>query len=412
MSLHYIARGCFKRVFASLLAHVAHGLLTFALCFGAVTAIYAEMEPARPGLDASCGLTDCAQEIQECESLCISPSWRRFAALLSPASPGNGNPVAGIAAVKPSYTSGILNETSSPKATAGQAQISYMKVAAEGAEPSGSETIKPSAETPQPHWSHLPIWGAEAAARGYRIPLPFGIGATFYDAKQPVTVKDLKLGVGNGPPESTTFVKVGDPIVSWQQNVSSRFDVWPLPFLNLYGVAGYTRGNTRGRVTVTGPVFGLLNQEIPLLAEFHGPTVGGGVTVALGMKITEWRDLTAFMVGDVNHTVTFLSFKGETLIAETKPHATVAAPRFGLRGSVTESISASMWVGAMYQRIQEEIAGSVSGRSLEFIINQRAASPWNTLVGGRLELGSHFGALVEGGFGGRSSVLAAMEVRF
>jgi hypothetical protein len=165
-------------------------------------------------------------------------------------------------------------------------------------------------------------------------------------------------------------------------------------------------------VTVTGPVFGLLNQEVPLIAEFHGPTVGGGVTVALGMKITEWRDLTAFMVGDVNHTVTFLSFKGETLIAETKPHATVAAPRFGLRGSVTESISASMWVGAMYQRIQEEVAGSVSGTSVEFIINQRAASPWNTLVGGQIDFGKHFNVLVEGGIGPRSSILTGATFRF
>ena len=130
------------------------------------------------------------------------------------------------------------------------------------------------------------------------------------------------------------------------------------------------------------------------------------------MKITEWRDLTAFIVGDVNHTITFLSFKNETLIAETKPHATVAAPRFGLRGSVTESISASMWVGAMYQLIQEEVAGSVSGRSLEFVINQRAANPWNALVGGRIELGRHFDVLVEGGIGPRSSILTGAAFRF
>ena len=121
--------------------------------------------------------------------------------------------------------------------------------------------------------------GAQAEARGYQIPLPFGIGATFYDAKQPVKVRDLKLGIGSGPTESATFVKVGQPIVSWQQNVSSRFDVWILPFFNLYGILGYTRGNTRGRVTVTGPVFGLLNEELPLLAEFNGPTVGGGMTL-------------------------------------------------------------------------------------------------------------------------------------
>jgi len=360
---------------------------------------------------APCNFMECTRQIQRCGSVC---GWLFNGTVRSLSlAPRIENSLVDIALAKQPDIQGALKEPPRSKDAAnGNVRISHMTAAAEGAEPSGSETIKPSAETPEPHWSHLPIWGAEAAARGYRIPLPFGVGATFYDAKQPVTVRDLKLGVGSGPAESTPFVKVGQPIVSWQQNVSGRFDVWPLPFLNLYGIAGYTRGNTRGRVTVTGPVLGLLNQELPLLAEFNGPTVGGGMTLAAGMKITEWRDLTAFIVGDVNHTITFLSFKNESLIAHTKPHATVVAPRLGLRGSVTESISASMWAGAMYQLIQEEVAGSVAGRSLEFEINQRAANPWNALVGGRIELGRHLDVLVEGGIGPRSSILTAAAFRF
>ena len=71
-----------------------------------------------------------------------------------------------------------------------------------------------------------------------------------------------------------------------------------------------------------------------------------------------------------------------------------------------------MWVGAMYQAIQEEVAGSVAGRSIEFIINQRAAAPWNTLVGGQIEFGTHFNVIVEGGFGPRSSILTSAIFRF
>ena len=48
--------------------------------------------------------------------------------------------------------------------------------------------------TPAPHWSGLPIWGAEAAARGYELPLPFGIGITAYSARRPVNLQDLQLG--------------------------------------------------------------------------------------------------------------------------------------------------------------------------------------------------------------------------
>src|SRR5262245_9952344 len=89
------------------------------------------------------------------------------------------------------------------------------------------------AETP--HWSHLPLFGTQIEAKGYRIPLPFGISGTFFNANQPVNVRDLKLGLGNGPPQSAEFAKVDEPIDSWQQNASARLDVWLLPFLNVYG---------------------------------------------------------------------------------------------------------------------------------------------------------------------------------
>ena len=49
------------------------------------------------------------------------------------------------------------------------------------------------ASTPASHWSGLPIWGAEAEARGYQVPLPFGIGVTAYAARQPVNIQDLQL---------------------------------------------------------------------------------------------------------------------------------------------------------------------------------------------------------------------------
>jgi hypothetical protein len=370
-------------------------------------------DPDPVGLPAAapCNFMECTHEIQWCGSVC---DWLFNGTVRSLSlAPRIDDSLVDIALAKQPDIQGALKEPPRSKDTAnGNVRISYMTAAAEGAEPSVSETIKPSAETPKPHWSHLPILGAEAEARGHRIPLPFGIGATFYDARQPVNVRDLKLGARNGPPESSTFVKINGPITSWQQNVATRFDVWLFPFFNLYGVAGYTRGNTRGTVTVTGPVLGLLNQDLPLFAEFHGPTVGGGVTLAGGFKVTDWRDLLAFMIGDVNHTVTFLSFKNESLIAHTKPHATVASTRVGLRGEVTKFISAGMWVGAMYQLIQEEVAGSVAGRSIEFIINQRAASPWNTLVGGQIDFGRHFNVFVEGGFGPRSSILTAAVFRF
>jgi hypothetical protein len=380
-----------------LLALFGSGLLILFISLGSAAAGDAT---AIPQLAAVCDRAGCVQEPESCWNNCVLLPNRAALPALSLAQQLNDNLLIDLTAPKPTNLEGASKE-----ATNGKRPMRYMTAATDAAEPS-------RAETPQPHWSHLPIWGAEAEARGHRVPLPFGFGVTYYDARQPVNVRDLKLGTGSGPPQSSKFVTVGEPIISWQQNVSSRFDVWLFPFFNIYGVAGYTRGNTKGTVTITSPVFGLLNQDLPLFAEFNGPTFGGGATLGGGFRVTEWRDLHAFMVGDVNHTVTFLSFKNESLIAETKPRATVASTRVGLRGEVTEYIHASMWVGAMYQLIQEEVAGSVAGRSIEFIINQRAASPWNTLIGGQIEFGRHFNVLVEGGMGPRSSILTGAVFRF
>jgi hypothetical protein len=101
------------------------------------------------------------------------------------------------------------------------------------------------------------------------------------------------LGVGTGPPQSADFAKVAKPIDSWQQNASARLDVWLLPFLNVYGLVGYTRGRTRGSLFVTLPALGI-NEVLPLLAEFNGPTYGGGATVAGGYRLSDWHDLHIF----------------------------------------------------------------------------------------------------------------------
>jgi len=63
--------------------------------------------------------------------------------------------------------------------------------------------------TPESHWSGLPIWGAEAEARGYQIPLPFGIGVTAFAARQPVNIQDLLLGLnGKDPVSVKNFLQI------------------------------------------------------------------------------------------------------------------------------------------------------------------------------------------------------------
>ncbi len=266
----------------------------------------------------------------------------------------------------------------------------------------------------EPHWSGLPIWGAEAEARGYQIPRPFGISVTAYSARQPVDIQDLQLGRNDNAPVSVkNFLQINRVDTS-QQNVSAKLDVLVFPFLDVYGLLGYTQGTTKGLIQVPGdPVLGLIEpRTLQLNAAFNGPTYGAGATLQGGARVSGWRDLTAIAVADWNRTQTKLSFENESLIAHTKPMATVFSARVGLHGTLGPSMGAAMWIGAMHQRIQQTVAGSVANTDLQFVVVQSPTNPWNTLLGGLIEFGKDGYVLLEGGLGARTSILATAVYRF
>jgi len=277
-----------------------------------------------------------------------------------------------------------------------------------------SGALADDAATPASHWSGLPIWGAEAEARGYQIPLPFGIGVTAYSARQPVNIQDLQLGFnGKDPVSVKNFLQI-DKVDTSQQNVSAKFDVLVFPFLDVYALLGYTKGTTKGLIQIPeDPILGIIEPRVlQLNASFHGPTYGAGFTLQGGTKVSDWRDLTAIVVADWNRTQTKLSFENETLIADTKPIATVFSARVGLHGTIGPSTGAAVWIGAMHQSIQQKVAGSVANTDLQFIVIQTPTKPWNTLLGGLFEFGKDGYVLLEGGLGARTSILAAAVYRF
>lgn len=268
--------------------------------------------------------------------------------------------------------------------------------------------------TSMPHPSGLPIWGAEAEARGYQIPLPFGIGATGYSARQPVDILDLQLGRNGNPPRSVTNFLQINRVDTAQQNLSAKFDVLVFPFLDVYGILGYTKGTTKGLIQVPAdPILDIIEpRQLQLNAAFHGPTYGAGFTLQGGFKVNDWHDLTAIGVADWNRTKTNLSFENETLIAGTKPVATVFSARVGLHAIADASMGGAIWIGAMHQSIQQTVAGSVANTDLQFVVVQTPTQPWNTLLGGLVEFGKKGYVLLEGGVGERKSILAAGVYRF
>jgi hypothetical protein len=229
-----------------------------------------------------------------------------------------------------------------------------------------------------------------------------------------VDIHDLQLGRNGNPPVSVTNFLQINRVDTSQQNISAKIDVLVFPFLDVYALLGYTTGTTKGLIQVPGePILGIIDPAVlQLNASFKGPTYGGGVTLQGGFKISDWRDLATFVVADANRTQTKLSFENEALIADTNPVASVFSARVGLHGTIGPSMGAGIWTGAMYQRIQQTVAGSVANTDLKFVVVQSPTKPWNMLLGGLIEFGKDFVALVEGGIGDRKSILAAAVYRF
>jgi hypothetical protein len=161
-------------------------------------------------------------------------------------------------------------------------------------------------EPPVPHWSHLPIWGVDAEARGFQLPLPFGFGFNYYREQQPFNIHDLQVSRGGRPVSVNDFLGLKQ-VETTQRNGVGRLDAWLFPFLSVYGLVGYTAGHMEGQLFLPDiPKLNIPSQVLPLNIGYEGPTYGGGCTLAGGFKVSEWRGLTLFAVLDVNYTVTDL----------------------------------------------------------------------------------------------------------
>jgi hypothetical protein len=58
------------------------------------------------------------------------------------------------------------------------------------------------------------------------------------------------------------------------------------------------------------------------------------------------------------------------------------------------------------------MSGQLSILDLNFRANIEAVNPWNTLVGGRVEIGKNISATVEVGLGDRRSLMLEIAIRF
>lgn len=283
--------------------------------------------------------------------------------------------------------------------------------------------------------SVLPFLGDEARKRGYDLPEPFGININYMDIRQNINVDSINFtGLALGPngeiPLDNAFkINVGHTREK-SKTETVKLDAWLLPFMNVYGLVGYTDGHSISQIgvgltTKNGEVFHPADlQNLKFKLDFKGTTYGIGTTLVGG--VGNW-----FTAVDANYTQTQFDILDGSIDAFT------VSPRVGYRFT-TPGVDAmhlpsgklNVWVGSMYQDVQQEFKGNLDDLTMpsamlqkmvdmanynnkgRFDVKQHLQSPWNVLLGAQYEITRHFNVTTEFGFAERNSFFVAGEYRF
>ncbi len=268
-----------------------------------------------------------------------------------------------------------------------------------GAEPAdlpAPESRQPAATASS---SLLPLLGDEARKRGYVLPLPFGVSINYMDMRQninvdsisftglsldgrnidcgkdPVCKRAVKHIFGNGPVSLDNAFQIGVGNSRKAAKPRRSLDARLLPFMNVYGLVGHTEGHSISQIAVglkgpngkVVPMPGM--QDLDFRLDFKGTTYGMGTTLVGG--IGNW-----FTVLDANYTQTRFDILDGSIDAFT------FSPRVGYRFN-TPSVDAlhlpagklNLWVGSMYQDVQQEFKGSLNDLSMPSPMLQNMVNP-------------------------------------
>ena len=256
----------------------------------------------------------------------------------------------------------------------------------------------------------LPL--GKSLAAGHELPLPLGISANVFFLEQDMEAQSIAIDIPPLPlPTGPLQLPPGLPaesakLESRATSTTAKIDAWVLPFLNVYGVAGYVDGET----TASGFSVGGLPPELASLLpnsfaiSYSGPVYGVGGTLAAGYN-------QFFASLDANYTESDLDIGDSTI------EAFVISPRIGITGDLG-GLSGALYVGAMYQDVDEQQNGTVKfpimGMAVPvgYDVISAAKEEWNYLVGANLKASESWNYGIEVGFSDRTHVMATLNYRF
>lgn len=219
--------------------------------------------------------------------------------------------------------------------------------------------------------SALPFWNKKQNEEGNFTPKPYGISINSFYYNQDYYGTDLQMvGEVNGNNEPIPVTIIVD---SMDQNTSVmefktniRPNIWLFPFLNIYGIIGYTAGQVNPNITVTQFHVEIVNEvdtinlpfdtitfSITEKPVFHGPSFGVGATLTLGFS-------RFFFIADYNFIMS------NPLQVDGKLYSHSFMPKIGiLFGNKKGQMKSALWLGGLGFFNDQFFSGKVDVRDID-----------------------------------------------
>jgi hypothetical protein len=238
--------------------------------------------------------------------------------------------------------------------------------------------------------SYFPLLADEALKRGYELPLPYGASLVLTGlANREIEVTDVRLDLDGVPvAPNADFVDLGSSSDVFNANL--KFDVFVLPFLNVYALVGYVRNESETTADITmetpGPGGGDVVFEGTVTTELDGMIGGLGFALAGGYG-------NFFLVADCSYIRSDLGFDDDFT-------ATIATVRAGYRGAPA-GFPMQTWIGVgSWDTAATAIGHSdlPGGARFTFEADQRPHTKWMYDVGANFEFSRQFQLVTDVGF--------------
>jgi len=287
----------------------------------------------------------------------------------------------------------------------------------------------PDGTMPEPRkWDHaLPFFAQRVIDRGIDLPNPYDVGLSLYVGAEDRDLSNLSIGFNGNAPDTLGFVQFPHTRIN-NQSLQFQAGAWIFPFLNVYGILGYTQGKGDIDISISGrelmgflgvPGCNLAPGIRPELcdrtlngtahADYSGPSYGFGITLA-----GAYRDFMFSL------PVTYV--ESDTTVSDTNAKTWNIAPRVGWNQHL-EGGMVTWYAGGTYMISKMSITGSftfpTSGTaigqdtSMQYAIEVEPSDAWNYLAGAHWMISKSWSVLAELGFGGsRQDVILAGFYRF